>query len=33
MDDYLSKPISPKTLLEKIDLWLARSEGEERASA
>ena len=28
MDDYLSKPISPRTLLEKIHLWCGKSESE-----
>jgi len=28
MDDYLSKPISPRTLLEKIERWSGRPDGE-----
>jgi CheY-like chemotaxis protein len=30
MDDYLSKPISPKALLEKVETWLGESAGEAR---
>jgi CheY-like chemotaxis protein len=22
MDDYLSKPISPRTLMQKIEMWI-----------
>jgi CheY-like chemotaxis protein len=33
MDDYLSKPISPRTLREKIGRWLAHSRQAEAATA
>ena len=28
MDDYLSKPISPELLQEKLELWLGKNEQE-----
>jgi CheY-like chemotaxis protein/anti-sigma regulatory factor (Ser/Thr protein kinase) len=31
MDDYLSKPISPKALLEKLERWMAQDEAERAA--
>jgi PAS domain S-box-containing protein len=33
MDDYLSKPISPKALLEKIDHWIGATSSEDRLEA
>jgi CheY-like chemotaxis protein len=27
MDDYLSKPISPKALIDKVERWAARDSG------
>lgn len=32
MDDYLSKPISPRTLMQKIELWIEDSSSEDRIS-
>jgi PAS domain S-box-containing protein len=32
MDDYLSKPISPKALLEKVQAWLGNDQGKGRVA-
>ncbi|MDR7034065.1 PAS domain-containing protein [Mesorhizobium sp. BE184] len=32
MDDYLSKPISPKALLEKLELWIGTTEAGQRSA-
>ncbi|MCG6858395.1 MAG: response regulator, partial [Salaquimonas sp.] len=32
MDDYLTKPVSPKSLIDKIGKWLARAEQARRSA-
>jgi CheY-like chemotaxis protein len=32
MDDYLTKPVSPKSLIDKIGQWLARAEQARRSA-
>lgn len=32
MDDYVSKPVSPDVLIDKVDFWLKRSQARQIAS-